>query len=100
MKPGNYTFLIKAYRDGWHYTQQPSVLNFTIDKPLWTRWRTYLPYIIVLAVVSTLLFRLIVNRRHTAQLRQEMRQKEEAEIQRISRRIERSTKHTDGTSPN
>ncbi len=83
LKPGNYTFLIKAYRDGWHYTQQPSVLNFTIDKPLWTRWRTYLPYIIVLAVVSTLLFRLIVNRRHTAQLRQEMRQKEEAEIQRI-----------------
>lgn len=83
LKPGNYTFLIKAYRDGWHYTQQPSVLNFTIDKPLWTRWRTYLPYIIVLAVVSTLIFRLLVNRRHTAQLRHEMRQKEEAELQRI-----------------
>ena len=58
-------------------------LQLTIDKPLWTRWRTYLPYVIVLVVVSSLLFRLIVNRRHTAQLRQEMRQKEEAEIQRI-----------------
>ncbi len=83
LKPGNYTFLINAYREGWHYTQQPSVLNFTIDKPLWTRWRTYLPSLIVFVVVSYLLFRLIVNRRHTAQLRQEMRQKEEAEIQRI-----------------
>ncbi len=83
LKPGNYTFLIKAYRDGWNYTQQPSVLNFTIDKPLWTRWRTYLPYVIVLVVVSSLLFRLIVNRRHTAKLQLEMRAKEEAEIQRI-----------------
>lgn len=83
LKSGNYTFLIKAYRDGWHYTQQPSVLNFTIDKPLWTRWRTYLPYVIVFVVVSTLLFRLIVSRRHTAKLQLEMRTKEEAEIQRI-----------------
>ena len=83
LKPGNYTFLIKAYREGWHYTQQPSVLNFTIDKPLWTRWHTYLPSVIVLTVVSTLIFRLIVNRRRTTQLRQEMRQKEESEIQRI-----------------
>ena len=83
MKPGNYTFLIKAYREGWQYTQQPSVLNFTIDKPLWTRWRTYLPYAIVLGVVSTLLFRLIMNRRQTALLQREMKAKEEGEIQRI-----------------
>ncbi len=83
LQPGSYTFLIQAYREGWHYTQQPSVLNFTIDKPLWTRWRTYLPYAVVFVLISSLLFRLIVNRRHTAQLQQEMRVKEAAEIERI-----------------
>ncbi len=83
LKSGNYSFLITAYRKGWQYTQQPSILNFTIDKPIWTRWRTYLPYIILFATVGSLLFRLIINRRQTAQLRLEMRKKEEAEMQRI-----------------
>ncbi len=80
LKSGNYSFLISAYREGWQYTQQPSILNFTIDKPIWTRWRTYLPYVILFATVGSLLFRLITNRRQTAQLRLEMREKEEAEM--------------------
>lgn len=83
LKSGNYTFLIKAFRKGWPYTQQPAVLDFTIDQPIWSRWRNYLPTLIFVAAVGSLLFRLIVNRRHTAQLRLEMREKEEAEVQRI-----------------
>ncbi len=83
LKSGSYTFLIKAFREGWPYTQRPAVLNFTIDQPVWTRWRNYLPSLILLAAAGSLLFRLIVNRRQTAQLRLEMREKEEAEMQRI-----------------
>ena len=83
LKSGDYTFLITAFREGWPYTQQPAVLNFTIDKPIWSRWRNYLPTLIFVGAVGSLIFRLIVNRRHTAQLRLEMREKEEAEVQRI-----------------
>ncbi len=83
LKSGSYTFLIKAFREGWPYTQRPAVLNFTIDQPIWSRWRNYLPSLILLAAAGSLLFRLIVNRRQTAQLRLEMREKEEAEMQRI-----------------
>ncbi len=83
LKSGNYTFLIKAFREGWPYTQQPSVLNFTIDQPIWSRWRKFLPTLIFVAAVGSLLFRLIVNRRHTAQLRLEMQEKEEADMLRI-----------------
>lgn len=83
LKSGSYTFLIKAFREGWPYTQHPAVLNFTIDQPIWSRWRNYLPSLILLAAAGSLLFRLIVNRRQTAQLRLEMREKEEAEMQRI-----------------
>ncbi|MDE0484775.1 MAG: SpoIIE family protein phosphatase [Candidatus Poribacteria bacterium] len=83
LKSGSYTFLIKAFREGWPYTQRPAVLNFTIDQPVWTEWRNYLPSLILLAAAGSLLFRLIVNRRQTAQLRLEMREKEEAEMQRI-----------------
>lgn len=83
LKSGKYTFLIKAFRQGWPYTQQPAVLNFTIDQPLWSRWRNYLPTLILFAAAGSLLYRLIINRRQTAQLRIEMREKEEAEMERI-----------------
>ncbi|MCY4402224.1 MAG: SpoIIE family protein phosphatase [Candidatus Poribacteria bacterium] len=83
LKSGKYTFLIKAFREGWPYTLQPAVLHFTIDQPIWSRWRKFLPTIIFVAAVGSLLFRLIVNRRHTAQLRLEMQEKEEAEMLRI-----------------
>ena len=65
------------------YTQQPAVLNFTIDQPIWSRWRNYLPTLIFIAAVGSLLFRLIINRKQTAQLRLEMREKEEADMLRI-----------------
>ena len=80
---GKYTLLIKAFREGSPYTQQPAVLAFTIDRPVWSRWRNYLPTLIFIAAVGSLLFRLIVNRRQTAQLRLQMAEKEEADMQRI-----------------
>ncbi len=83
LKSGNYAFLITAYREGWQYAQQPAILNFTIDKPIWTKWRSYLPYTILFITVGSLLFRLIINRRQTARLRLEMREKEETEMKRI-----------------
>ena len=83
LKAGNYSFLVNAFRKDWPYTQTPAVVDFSISPPLWTRWRTYLPTLIFMTVVLTLIGRLVVNRRHTLQLRNEVRQREEAEMQRI-----------------
>ena len=83
LKAGNYSFLVKAFREGWPYTHTPAVVNFNISPPLWTRWRTYLPTLIFMTVVLTLIGRLVANRRHTLQLRNEVRQREESEMQRI-----------------
>ncbi|MDE0683271.1 MAG: SpoIIE family protein phosphatase, partial [Candidatus Poribacteria bacterium] len=83
LKAGNYSFLIKAFRIDWAYTAPPAAVDFSIPPPIWTRWRTYLPTLIFITVVFSLIGRLIVNRRHTLQLRNAMRQQEEAEMQRI-----------------
>ena len=83
LKSGDYTFLIKAFREGWPYAQSPATLKFTIDQPIWSRWRKYFPSLLLLAAAGSLLYRLIVNQRRTAQLRLEMREKEEADMQRI-----------------
>ncbi len=83
LKAGNYSFLVKAFRENWSYTHRPAVVDFNIQPPLWTRWRTYLPTLLFLIVVFSLLGRLIVNRRHTTQLRNEVRQREESEMRRI-----------------
>ena len=83
LKAGNYSFLVKAFREEWPYTHPPAAVDFNILPPLWTRWRTYLPTLIFMAVVFALVGRLIVNRRHTVQLRNEVRAREEAEMDRI-----------------
>lgn len=83
LKAGSYSFLVKAFRENWSYTHRPAVADFNIQPPLWTRWRTYLPTLLFLIVVFSLLGRLIVNRRHTTQLRNEVRQREESEMRRI-----------------
>ena len=83
LKAGTYSFIVKAFRKDWPYTHPPAVVDFSIPSPFWTRWRTYLPTLIFTTIVFVLIGRLFINRRHTAQLRNEMLQKEEAEIQRI-----------------
>ena len=83
LKAGTYSFIVKAFRKDWPYTQPPAVVDFSIRPPLWARWRTYLPTLIFMTVVIALMGRLVINRRHTVQLRNEMLQKEEAEMQRI-----------------
>ena len=83
LKAGTYSFIVKAFRQGWPYTQPPAVVDFSIPPPFWARWRTYLPTLIFMSVVFALVGRLFITRRHTAQLRNEMSQKEEAEIRRI-----------------
>ena len=83
LKAGNYSFLVTAFRKDWPYTHTPAMVDFSITPPIWTRWRTYLPTLIFMTVVLTLIGRLVVNRRHTVQLRNEVREREEAEIQRI-----------------
>ena len=83
LKAGNYSFLVKAFRKNWPYTHTPAVVDFSISPPLWTRWRTYLPTLIFMTVVLTLIGRLVANRRHTLQLRNEVREREETEMQRI-----------------
>ena len=83
LKAGSYSFLVKAFRKDWPYTASPAVIDFEIPPPIWTRWRTYLPTFIFIAVVIFLVGRLLINRRHTLQLRNAMRQREEEEMQRI-----------------
>lgn len=80
---GNYTFLVKTFRKDWPYTHTPTVVDFNVMPPIWAGWRAHLPTFIFLMVVFVLVGRLIVNRRHTLQLRNEVREREEAEIQRI-----------------
>ena len=87
LKPGKYTFLVKTYRKGWPYTSAPAAVNFTIDPPFWAQWRSYLPYLILIGLLITivpyLLARLLVNRRQVARLHAEMQEKEEAEMQQL-----------------
>ena len=83
LKAGTYSFVVKAFRKDWPYTQPPAVVDFNIPAPFWTQWRTYLPTLMFITLVLALIGRLVINRRHTAQLRNEMLEKEEAEIKRI-----------------
>ena len=83
LKAGTYSFIVKAFRKDWPYTHPPAVVDFSIPSPFWTQWRTYLPTLIFTTIVLALIGRLFINRRHTVQLRNEMLQREEAEIQRI-----------------
>ena len=83
LKAGTYSFIVKAFREGWPYTQPPAVVDFTIPPPFWAQWRTYLPTVMFMTIVLALVGRLFINRRHTAQLRTEMLEREEAEIKRI-----------------
>lgn len=83
LKAGTYSFIVKAFREDWPYTQPPAVVDFSISPPFWTRWRTYLPTVMFMTIVVALIGRLVITRRHTTQLRSEMQQKEEAEIKRI-----------------
>lgn len=83
LKAGTYNFIVKAFREDWPYTHSPAVVDFSIRPPFWTQWRTYLPTLMFTTIVFVLIGRLVINRRHTAQLRTEMSQREEAEIKRI-----------------
>ena len=83
LKAGTYSFIVKAFRKDWPYAQPPAVIDFSIPPPFWTQWRTYLPTLMFVSIVLVLIGRLAITRRRTLQLRNEMLQKEEAEIQRI-----------------
>ena len=83
LKAGTYSFIVKAFRKDWPYAQPPAVVDFSIPSPFWTQWRTYLPTLMFMGVVLALIGRLFITRRRTVQLRNEMSQKEEAEVQRI-----------------
>jgi len=37
LKAGNYSFLVKAYRKGWPYTEPPAIIDLSIPPPLCTR---------------------------------------------------------------
>ena len=87
LKPGKYTFLVKTFRKGWPYTSAPAAVNFTIATPFWAQWQSYLPYLVLIGLLITivpyLLARLLVNRRRVARLHAEMQEKEEAEMQQL-----------------
>ena len=92
LKAGTYSFIVKAFRKDWPYTQPPAVVDFSIPSPFWTQWRTYLPTLMFMGIVLTLISRLFIARRRTVQLRNEMSQKEEAEILRIRAELDEAQK--------
>jgi serine phosphatase RsbU (regulator of sigma subunit) len=90
LKPGSYTFLVKALREGTPYSNPPAVARFTIAQPLWAQSQFYLPASIGAVAAVALLFlsiRLIIQRRRSAVLRSELKQKEDAEIQRVRKEL-------------
>ena len=99
LKAGTYSFIAKAFREGWPYTQPPVVVDFTIPPPFWAQWRTYLPTVMFMTIVLALVGRLFINRRHTAQLRSEMLEREEAEIQRIRAELDEAQNIQTGLLP-
>jgi len=90
LKPGSYTFLAKALREGTPYSNPPAVARFTIAQPLWAQSQFYLPASIgAVAIVALLLLgtRLIAQRRRAASLRAELERREETEIQRVKKEL-------------
>jgi len=90
LRPGSYTFLVKALRAGSAYSNPPAVVKFTIMQPFWMQSGFYLPISaggVMLAAVVFLITRLVMQWRRAATLRAELRQKEEAEIQRVKKEL-------------
>lgn len=90
LKPGRYTFLVKAFRKGSTYSNQPAVLQFTIAPAIWMQSQFYLPTGLAgmtLVVFVFLIIRVIIQRRQSNTLRDELRQKEEAEVQHVKREL-------------
>ncbi|MDQ1316988.1 MAG: PPM-type phosphatase protein, partial [Candidatus Poribacteria bacterium] len=86
LKPGSYTFLVKALYKNFLYSNPPAVVRFTIAPYFWTQPRIYLPIVLIIIVVVAFIFltvRLIAQRRHSTALSVELRQKEETETQRV-----------------
>jgi len=86
LKPGRYVFWVKAIREDLEYSNPPAVATFTIAPPFWIQWQFYMPLGIG-GVMLFLIARLFIQRKHAAALRAELRQKEEAEIQRVKKEL-------------
>ena len=102
LKPGSYTFLVKALREGSAYSNPPVVLQLTIAPPFWMQSQFYMPTSIIgvtLAVFAFLISRLIAQRRRAAALRVELRQKEEAEIRRVKKELNDAREMQTGLLP-
>ena len=99
LKAGTYSFIVKAFREDWPYTHPPAVVDFSISPPFWAQWRAYLPTLMFGTVVLALIGRLFINRKHTLQLRNEMLEKEEAEIQRIRAELDEAQNIQTGLLP-
>ena len=103
IKPGNYTFLVKAIREDSPYSNSPGVVRFTIDKPLWSQSQFYLPISISGIAIVALIFlgyRLTIQRKNTVALRIELEEKEEAEIQRVKNELNDAREMQMGLLPN
>lgn len=90
LRPGSYTFLVKSLREGSAYSNPPAVVRFTIMPPFWKQSQFYLPASIgglTLVAFVFLITRLVAQRKRAAALRSELRQKEEAEIQRVKKEL-------------
>ncbi|MGB9595957.1 MAG: two-component regulator propeller domain-containing protein [Candidatus Poribacteria bacterium] len=102
LKPGNYIFMVKALYKNSPYSNPPAFVRFSIAPYFWTQPKVYLPIltsIIVITAFIVLVSRLIVQRRNSAILQEELRKKEEYETQRVKKELNEARRMQDSLLP-
>jgi len=102
LKPGNYTFMVKALYPNSPYSNPPAFVKFSIAPYFWTQPKVYLPSAISIVVITAfiiLISRLIAQRRNSAVLRDELRKKEEYETQRVRKELYEARRMQDSLLP-
>lgn len=62
LKPGNYTFHLRASNANGVWNNEPRLIQVTILPPPWLTWWAYLIYISIAATISYFIFRTVRNR--------------------------------------
>lgn len=102
LRPGSYTFLVKALYKNSAYSNPPAAVRFTIAPHFLTQPGVYISIcggIIIVAGFIFLTVRLMFQRRNSAILRAELRQKEEAETQRVKNELSEARRMQMGLLP-
>lgn len=102
LRPGSYIFMVKALYQNSPYSNPPAFVRFSIAPYFWTQPKVYLPVLISIIVIIAFIVltsRLIAQRRNSANLREELRKKEEYETQRVRKELNEARRMQDSLLP-